>query len=190
MKQRNAASDRTASPEDDIDQDLALAMQPHLALMKKTARRGTHQGRAGIGMLLLWLSDDIGPRVDTSLAALGLSENKLDVLMFFGLAERGLIDSKEVTPSAMADYFGITRSTVTGVLDWLEKRGLLQRALSTEDRRSFSLTLTDAGRTLLAQALPTFWDTCEALVACLDETECAALQRILAKLWNQLRRQT
>jgi len=59
MKQRNAASDRTASREDDIDQDLALAMQPHLALMKKTARRGTHQGRAGIGMLLLWLSDDM-----------------------------------------------------------------------------------------------------------------------------------
>lgn len=188
MKQRNAAPDANAARQDNIEEALALAMQPHLALMKKTARRGTHQGRAGTGMLLLWLSDDIGPRVDASLAALGLSENKLDVLMFFGLAERGLIDSNQVTPSGMADYFGITRSTVTGVLDWLEKRDLLQRALNTEDRRSFSLTLTDAGRGLLAQALPPFWDTCEGLVACLDDAECAALQRILAKLWNQLGR--
>lgn len=179
-----------ATPQARADDDAggpALAMQPHLALMKKTARRHTNQANAGAGLLLLWLADDIERRVNVPLTELGLSESKLGVLMFFGLVERGLVDGKVVTPSYMAEYFGVTRSTVTGLLDWLEKRDLLVRALSADDRRSFSLALTDAGRALLERALPVFWDSCEALVACLDETERAALQRILAKVWRHLK---
>lgn len=64
-------------------------MQPHLALMKKTARRHTNQANAGAGLLLLWLADDIERRVNVPLTELGLSESKLGVLMFFGLVERG-----------------------------------------------------------------------------------------------------
>lgn len=163
------------------------ATRPHLALMRATASEQTSQPRAGLGLLMLWLCDDIEHSANTSLAPFGLSESKFDLLMFFGLAERGLIESQAVTPSNIADYFGVTRSTVTGLLDWLEKRDLLRRRLSTEDRRSFALELTDEGRDLLKQSLPAFWGMCESLTSSLDEEECQVLQRILVKLWKQLK---
>lgn len=166
----------------------AAAARPHLALMAQTAARGTDTGAAGLGLLMLWLADDVEHRANAALAPFGVSESKLDVLMIFGLAERGLIDGRAVTPSYIADYFGVTRSTVTGLLDWLEKRELLTRALNHDDRRSISLTLTDAGRDLLARALPAFWTMCASLVDCLDEADRTALQGILAKVWKHLKR--
>ncbi|NHV28359.1 MarR family winged helix-turn-helix transcriptional regulator [Burkholderia sp. D-99] len=181
---------RTPQPEMDTPAgDAVSAARPHLALMAQTASRGTDAGAAGLGLLLLWLSDDVEHRANASLTAFGLTESKLDVLMIFGLAERGLIDSRAVTPSYIADYFGVTRSTVTGLLDWLEKRALLTRALNQDDRRSISLTLTDEGRDVLGRALPAFWAMCASLVDCLDEHDRHALQGILAKIWQHLKAQ-
>lgn len=162
-------------------------MRPHMALLAQTARRGTDASAVGLGLLLLWLADDVEQSADTALAEFGLTESKLDVLMIFGLAERGLIDGDAVTPSYIATYVGVTRSTVTGLLDWLEKRALLTRALSQEDRRSFRLALTDEGRAVLGRALPAFWQMCASLVDYLDDQERAALQTILAKVWDRLK---
>ncbi|WP_116520845.1 MarR family winged helix-turn-helix transcriptional regulator [Achromobacter insuavis] len=184
-----AAPDNAATRQAQAMRDgAAAAARPHLTLMAQTAARGTDTGAAGLGLLMLWLADDVEHRANASLAPFGVSESKLDVLMIFGLAERGLIDSRAVTPSYIADYFGVTRSTVTGLLDWLEKRELLTRALNQDDRRSISLTLTDAGRDLLARALPAFWTMCASLVDCLDEADRTALQGILAKVWKHLKR--
>jgi DNA-binding MarR family transcriptional regulator len=40
---------------------------------------------------------------------------------------------------------GQRASTLTGVLDRLERRGLVERRLNPRDRRSFTVTLTDTG---------------------------------------------
>lgn len=165
------------------------ALRPHLALMAQTAQPGTDTPAAGLGLLLLWLADDVEQRANASLQAFGLSESKLDVLMIFGLAERGLLGDTVVTPSYIASYVGVTRSSVTGLLDWLEKRSLLARSLSQEDRRSFDLALTDQGREVLARALPAFWRMCESLVDYLDEGERASLQSILFKAWTRMKAQ-
>ncbi|MEE9869299.1 MAG: MarR family transcriptional regulator [Delftia lacustris] len=165
------------------------ALRPHLALMAQTAQPGTDTPAAGLGLLLLWLADDVEQRANASLQAFGLSESKLDVLMIFGLAERGLLGDTVVTPSYIASYVGVTRSSVTGLLDWLEKRSLLARSLSQEDRRSFDLALTDQGREVLARALPAFWRMCESLVDYLDEGERASLQSLLFKAWTRMKAQ-
>jgi len=57
------------------------ALRPHLALMAQTAQPGTDTPAAGLGLLLLWLADDVEQRANASLQAFGLSESKLDVLM-------------------------------------------------------------------------------------------------------------
>jgi DNA-binding MarR family transcriptional regulator len=70
------------------------------------------------------------------------------------------------TPGRVAEILGISRTTVTGLVDRLEDQGLLRRAIDPADRRCFQLQLTPKGQALvdeiegdrrraLAQALTT-----------------------------------
>ena len=45
--------------------------------------------------------------------------------------------------------FGHRRSTLTSVLDRLERRGLVKRSMNAADRRSVRITLTISGKTLV-----------------------------------------
>ena len=63
-----------------------------------------------------------------------------------------LIESGYVrTPGDVADVLKVSRTSVTGILDRLENDGLMTRTLDPNDRRSFTLALTDAGRDLARQ---------------------------------------
>jgi DNA-binding MarR family transcriptional regulator len=46
------------------------------------------------------------------------------------------------------------RSNVTGLVDRLEKRGLVERHEAADDRRAYRVVLTRSGHTLLSQILP------------------------------------
>ena len=53
---------------------------------------------------------------------------------------------------------GQRASTLTGVLDRLERRGLVERRLNPRDRRSFTVTLTDTGAAAAKRVEQTFRD--------------------------------
>jgi len=53
--------------------------------------------------------------------------------------------------SELVRVFGLKHSTMTSVLDRLEKRGLLERTDNPEDKRSFLVGLTRKGRTAAAR---------------------------------------
>jgi len=48
--------------------------------------------------------------------------------------------------------FGIKQSTFTSLLDRLEQAGLIRREMNPDDRRSFLIHITDAGRKLADEA--------------------------------------
>lgn len=50
------------------------------------------------------------------------------------------------------------RSNVTGLVDRLEKRGLLERQTVATDRRAHRVVLTQAGTRLLAEILPGYYE--------------------------------
>ena len=54
----------------------------------------------------------------------------------------------------LARSIGFDTSTIAGVIDRLEARGLMQRKASADDRRVRLLHITDAGRALLAEVQP------------------------------------
>ncbi|MBN8867079.1 MAG: MarR family transcriptional regulator [Solirubrobacterales bacterium] len=58
---------------------------------------------------------------------------------------------KVVTPGELARIEGVQRPTVTRVVNRLLENGLIERREDPEDRRSALLTLTDQGRTYLAE---------------------------------------
>jgi MarR family transcriptional repressor of emrRAB len=176
-----------AAKADPIERSAAQAAAPHLELLKQTSSRELNPKFAAAGLLMLWLSDDVTASVNARLAAFGVTEKKFDILMLFGLAERGLLEVKALTPSYISEYFDVTRSSVTGLLDWLEDRKLLARRSHTEDRRSLLLELTPSGRKLLNEALPHFWHACESIASALTAKECETLQAILGKVWVHLK---
>lgn len=51
----------------------------------------------------------------------------------------------QLTPSEIADYLGVSRSTCSAILDRLENDGYVERAVNPADRRQFFIAATDAG---------------------------------------------
>jgi DNA-binding MarR family transcriptional regulator len=56
--------------------------------------------------------------------------------------------------SRLAKYILVKPSTVTGIIDRLEEKGLVSRERSSLDRRVINITLTESGRRLAVEAPP------------------------------------
>jgi DNA-binding MarR family transcriptional regulator len=82
----------------------------------------------------------------------------------------------------LADTIGFDTSTIGGVIDRLERRGLIQRNLAPHDRRVRLLTVTPAGEALLAQVLPGVRATQERILAPLSEAERPVFMALMHKL--------
>jgi MarR family transcriptional regulator, lower aerobic nicotinate degradation pathway regulator len=82
----------------------------------------------------------------------------------------------------LAATIGFDTSTIGGVIDRLEARGLLTRSASPNDRRVRLLTLTDAGRALLEAAIPSMLRAQERMLAPLPKKERAEFMRMLRVL--------
>jgi MarR family transcriptional regulator, organic hydroperoxide resistance regulator len=101
-------------------------------------------------------------RLAAELADLGLTHGEVNAL---AQLEPG-------APRTVAELQGATgqrASTLTGVLDRLERRGLVERRLNPRDRRSFTVGLTEAGAAAAARVNATFRD--------LDDRALAAVPR-------------
>jgi DNA-binding PadR family transcriptional regulator len=79
-----------------------------------------------------------------------------------------------------------TRGTVTGLLDTLEKQGLVRRTPHPDDRRMLLIELSDPGRALLAEVRSELFPLQEKLFSALSGTEKATLIRLLGKLQAHL----
>jgi DNA-binding MarR family transcriptional regulator len=66
----------------------------------------------------------------------------------YGLLE-GLITRPVARVQELASRAGIAPSTATRILDALERRGVVERARSLDDRRAVAVSLTDIGQQLL-----------------------------------------
>jgi MarR family transcriptional regulator, organic hydroperoxide resistance regulator len=85
------------------------------------------------------------------LADLGLSQGEVNALL-------QLDPDAPVTVARLQAATGQRASTMTGVLDRLERRGLVERALNPGDRRSFTVGLTEPGVPVSRRIRQTFGD--------------------------------
>ncbi len=63
-----------------------------------------------------------------------------------------LVESGDTTLSELSRLMLLSPSTMVGILDRLEARGLIARLRSSVDRRQVRLTITDSGRALVDAA--------------------------------------
>jgi DNA-binding MarR family transcriptional regulator len=90
------------------------------------------------------------------------------------------------TPAELADEAGVTRATMTGLLDTLEKDNLVARESDPNDRRTVLIRLTDKGRSLLEGLLPDFFRRVCAVIDPLSEDERLQLVGLLQKVQQGL----
>lgn len=84
-----------------------------------------------------------------------------------------------LTPSALGDVLGMSRPSVTPILNALEKKGCIVRSLNTADRRKLEIRLTDKGRQLAEDELERFNSALNKLTQGLGEKKSVQLTVLL-----------
>ncbi len=74
------------------------------------------------------------------------------------------------------------RSNVTGLVDRLEKRGLLSRKAVPDDRRAYCVQLTKTGARLVEEILPEYYARAEAAFEPIPLKELPQFNRQLAEI--------
>jgi len=77
---------------------------------------------------------------------------------------------------------GLDKSAITGLVDRLEKKGLVERRASTADRRAISIFLTPSGKDTAERCLTVTREFNEKIIEGLSEKEINILSRILQKV--------
>ena len=93
-------------------------------------------------------------------------------------------DQPGIDQRTLAGAIAFDTSTIAGVIDRLEARGLLARSTSADDKRVRRLTLTAAGDALLATVAPAMQRAQERMLAPLRKAERAEFMRMLRTLVN------
>ena len=83
--------------------------------------------------------------------------------------------------------FSITRSTVTNILQLMERKGYIQRLSVPQDARLKQLVLTEEGIRLHEKTMLSFRQTDDYVTGLLTEEENAELLRLLNKLREALK---
>ncbi|MEO7719367.1 MAG: MarR family transcriptional regulator [Capsulimonas sp.] len=110
----------------------------------------------------------------------GLSEGKFFVLCYLFTEE--LLEHEAPGPSDIADNLGVTRATITGLLDGLERDGYLERRHCSEDRRTLAISMTGKAHSFLEDYMPGTLRTIKDMLEPLDEAERQELVRLLSKI--------
>lgn len=87
-----------------------------------------------------------------------------------------------MTPTRLARSLFLSASTVVGIVDRLEEKGLLARIRSTEDRRQVQICLTEAGDLLAARAPSPLQETLSCSLKNLPTLEQVSITLALDKL--------
>lgn len=97
-------------------------------------------------------------------------------------AMQAVHDRPQLDQRTLSRSIGFDTSTIGGVIDRLEKRGLMQRNASDEDRRVRLLTLTAEGEALLEEVQPAMMRAQLRMLEPLPEPDRARFMQMLKVL--------
>jgi DNA-binding MarR family transcriptional regulator len=93
-----------------------------------------------------------------------------------------ILRDRRLRMTGLAEYLGLEKSTMTGLVDRAENRGLLQRAPNADDRRAVDVFLTPAGEELADRGRERVLAALGPLISGLTRAERRQLQGLLEKL--------
>lgn len=112
-------------------------------------------------------------------ASCGLTGPQLVCLRALGVADG-------ITPGGLAREVDLSQATVTGIIDRLEKQGMVARLRDDKDRRRVSLRLTASGRSLLDKAPSPLQDQFVQRLGMLPEEEQRSIDMTLRRVVDMM----
>src|SRR5580658_3391080 len=94
----------------------------------------------------------------------------------------GVLRDRRPTMNELARLLGLDKSSVTGLVDRAERRGLVVRVPSTTDRRAVLVGLTDHGRSLVSGGAARFQADVSLLLEHLPPADRDALAGLISRL--------
>jgi MarR family transcriptional regulator, lower aerobic nicotinate degradation pathway regulator len=94
----------------------------------------------------------------------------------------GVLRDRQPTINDLAKLLGLDKSSVSGLVDRAERRGVVRRVPSTVDRRSVLVTLTKEGHALANEVSARFAADIEAMLEVLTPSDRAALTGLLGRV--------
>ncbi|WP_114471610.1 MarR family winged helix-turn-helix transcriptional regulator [Pseudorhodoferax soli] len=155
--------------------------QKYLALLEEAQRRRVSDVES---IRLCFQTLSLAASIDRGCAALlephGLSEGRFVLLALLDASTYG------VAPKALAEQAGVTRGTVSGLLDGLEREELIERRADANDRRARRVQLTPKGRRVAKTVVEQHGRWTAGLSANLSASERSQLTALLEKVAGNL----
>jgi MarR family transcriptional regulator, organic hydroperoxide resistance regulator len=139
----------------------------------------TEPGKRGIGGSIRRLHRAFTQEMHASLAEYGLTVSQWRHL-------RMLWDGDGIAQVELAARVGIEKAASTAVLDNLERRKLIRRSRSAEDRRRSNLYLTKKGLQLLDAVLPNVIHINRMSLRGFSEAEVRTFEKMIARISENL----
>lgn len=131
----------------------------------------------GTYLRYLRISAAVLNRMEALLMSYGVTPARMPILML--LLNAG---DAGIRPSDLAEQVGVTRATMTGLLDNLEKAGLIARESDPKDRRALVIKITAQGIAFAERVCPIHMRNIYTLLRDLSPADHTALRECLAKL--------
>ena len=146
-------------------------------LQAATARvPGANPAICEVFLNILHTGDVVSRGEAAFLARYGLNQARLIILVLLDSSENGSMRSSE-----LAEHAIVSRATITGLLDTLEKAGLVARTPDARDRRASCVTITEKGKALLHKVQPLLIRWTENILSALSVREQGQLVTLLRK---------
>lgn len=97
----------------------------------------------------------------------------------------GILRDRRLRMSQLAGYLGLDRSTLSGLVDRAEKRDLLRRSPSTEDRRAIDVALTATGLHLAERVQRQVAQAIAPLTGSLTDAERSRMTGLLRRMLDR-----
>jgi len=143
---------------------------------------------------LLRTSDEAYAHCERNMSTHGISAGRFSVLMLLwrgdqmkaaGMVTGPACNCSPHTPAGLAEACGVTRATMTGLIDTLERDGFVKREPDPVDRRMMTVQLTPKAMEFLRHYMPGHFKIISSIMAALTEAERKILVRLLAKVQQQ-----
>jgi DNA-binding MarR family transcriptional regulator len=94
----------------------------------------------------------------------------------------GILRDRRPTMNELARFLDLDKSSVTGLVDRAERRGLVERVPSAADRRAVLVSLTDLGRSQVSAAAARFEADVAAVLEHLAPADRGQLSGLISRL--------